>query len=125
MRSTSLEPREDHLAPPDAEVERDEQVRLVLAQHVAPADAQIRRPVLDIRGHVVGLEQEEAQRARLADERPIVGHKHTRVDARVRKERDEGLDRPAFRHRDGYHPTAPLTRSMLAPSPPSLASMRS
>jgi hypothetical protein len=48
------------LAAADAEVDGGVQVVLALEEHVAAHDAEVGGAVLDVGGHVVGLEQQEA-----------------------------------------------------------------
>jgi hypothetical protein len=93
-----------HAALADAEIERLVQIALALAEDVAAAHAEVRRAVLDVRGHVVGLEQEEAHLV-IGDpnERAIVGEEHVRRDPRARQEGGEGLqDAPLGDRQDQF-----------------------
>jgi hypothetical protein len=75
------EPSDHHRAPPDPEIERNEEVRSSLAQHIAPADPQIRRAVLHVRGYVIRLEQQEAKGTHIPYERAVIVTERARVDA--------------------------------------------
>lgn len=129
-RGAAREARDHHAAHAHLEVERAIEVRGALEEHVAAADAEVRRAVLHVRGHVVGLQQEEAQArgGRLAHEGAVVGEQRLDVDAGPREERRDGLEHAALGERDGEglaHASAPFTRSIFAPRPRSFSSMRS
>ena len=70
-----------------------------LHENVAPADAEVGGAVLDVRRHVVRLEEQEAQagRGRLAHERAVVGEERADVDARPREERRDRAQDAALR----------------------------
>lgn len=62
-------PCDDEPAPSDAEVDGVVRVELALHQHIATAYADVRRAVLDVRGDIVGLQQEEMNEMTIAEDR--------------------------------------------------------
>lgn len=126
-------PGDHQAAAAEAEIERLVEVVGALAQHVAPADADVGRAVIDVGRHVVGLEQKEAQRpvVALAHQATIIAREGVDAVARPREERGQRPQEPALGQGHGerrgpeHQPAAPLTRSMSAPSARSFFSMLS
>ena len=114
----------------DVLIERPIEVARSLHQHVAADHAQVRRAVLHVGGHVVGLQQQEAQvgRGRLAYQGSIVDEQRRRIHARPLQQRSHDAEHPALgqgdRERSG-HASAPFTRCTRAPTRLSFSSMRS
>lgn len=123
----------DHAAFADAELDGLVQVVGSFEQHVAAADAEVGDAVFDVGRDVVGLEQQEAQRAVLgfSDQFTLVGEEVGGVDAGAFEERGEGLHDAALGDREGERRhgrchgmlDSSRMRSMSAPAPASLLSM--
>ena len=115
-------------------------VHVALDDDVAPADADVGGAVLDVRGHVVRLQQQHVDQMRpeptAPDEGPAVlverlGQRLPFLEtghARVGEELADGLERAPLRQRQGQRrrqASASFTRFTSTPRPPSFSSMHS
>ena len=115
---------------PMREIERLVEVARALDEHVAAAHAEVGRAVLDVRRHVVGLQQKKAKVPTAASRISVRSSARSGVgvDPGAREERRERLEDPPLGKRDREARRSrlgPLHALDVAPSPRSFSSMRS
>ena len=99
------------------EIDRRVQVVAPLEQHVAPADAEVGGAVLDVGRHVVGLQQQKAQRSRPPWRAPGAGRRRRAAPCRCparSKQRRQRLEDAALGDRDRQRRGPPRCASRVA-----------